>query len=423
MKKDQTKGFKEHIRVDDALDRYLREVRIERLQPEEIPVAEALSRILAEDVNSQFDVPNFDRSAVDGYAVRSEDTYGASSTSPMVFDVVGHVGIGQMPSISVAKLQAVEIATGAPLPNGADSIVMLEYTERIGKDKIEVYRPVTPWGDVSRRGEDVRKGERVLMQGTFLQPQDLGILAAIGLDHVKVVRKPRVAVLSTGNELVEPGSSVELGKVIDVNRLIISSLIKDVGGEPMDFGIVRDVTSDIVKRISEGLRSSDMVLISGGTSVGGRDLVPDAVNSLGKPGIIVHGISMRPGKPTALAAVGDKPVILLPGYPVAALIAFNTFVQAVIDRMLGTSLGKVSRQTIRAKMLRRVPSRSGIRDYVRVLVTKTEIGYVAEPIRITGAGIISSMVKANGLVVIPEEVEGLEKGEEVEVTLLRSLHE
>jgi len=181
--------------------------------------------------------------------------------------------------------------------------------------------------------------------------------------------------------------------------------------------------ADIAERVSEGLRSSDMVLISGGTSVGARDLVPTAVDSLGKPGIIVHGISMRPGKPTALAAVGGKPIILLPGYPVAALIAFNTFAQTVMKRMLGTPQGKVFRQTIRARMLRRVPSRPGVQDYVRVFVRKAGTGYVAEPIRTTGAGIISSMVEANGLVVIPEEIEGLEKGEEVEVTLLRSLDE
>jgi len=192
MKKNQTKGFKEQTRVNDALDKFLQELKIRRLQPEEITLTEALGRVLAEDIRSQSDVPYFNRSAVDGYAVRSDDIYGASSTSPIVLDTVGSVGIGQIPSVSVAKLQAVEVATGAPLPEGADAVVMLEYTERISRDKIEVYRPAYPWGDVSRIGEDVRKGEKVLAQGTLLQPQDLGILAAIGMSRVKVVRKPQV---------------------------------------------------------------------------------------------------------------------------------------------------------------------------------------------------------------------------------------
>ncbi|MBL7118888.1 molybdopterin molybdenumtransferase MoeA [Candidatus Bathyarchaeota archaeon] len=423
MKEVRMRGFMEHTRVEDALNEYLNKLQFERLQPEEIPIAESLGRVLAEDVESALDVPHFNRSAVDGYAVRSKDTYGTAPTNPVVFDLVGSVEIGQIPTISVSKLEAVEIATGAPLPKGADSVVMLEYTERIGKDRIEIHRPVTPWSNVSKRGEDVERGEGVLERGTVLQPQDLGILTAIGATNVRVVRKPRVAILSTGNELVESGSKVELGKVVDVNRVTISAAVEDAGGVPVDLGIVRDKSSDLKSRISEGLRTSDMVLVSGGTSVGTRDLVPKVVDSLGEPGIVVHGISMRPGKPTALAAIDGKPVILLPGYPVAAIIAFNTFVKVVMARMLGTSIGGICGQKIQARMLRRVPSKPGIRDYVRVLVKRTETGYVAEPIRTTGAGIISSLVKANGLIVILEENEGLEKGEEVEVTLLRSLEE
>ncbi len=417
------RGFTEPVRVDEALHEFLKAIQIDSLQKETILVAKSLGRVLAEDVVSDIDVPHFDRSAVDGYAVRSHDTFGSSPTNPMVFDLVGSVGIGQIPDIDVGKLQAIGMATGAPLPKGADAVVMLEYTERIGEGKIEIYRPATPWNNVSKRGEDVKMGEKVLGKGTVLQPQDLGMLVAVGVDQVKVVRKPKIAILSTGNELVESRSELVLGKVVDVNRIVISAAIKDLGGDPVDLGIVKDKVGDIRSRISKGLNGSDMVLVSGGTSVGAKDFVPKIVDSLGEPGIIVHGVSMRPGKPTALAVVNGKPLILLPGYPVAAIISFNIFAKPVIAKMFGAPLAKMFKQTIRARLLRRLPSRSGTRDYARVLVKKTEAGYVAEPVRITGAGVISSIVAANGLVVVPEDTEGFEKDEEVEVTLLRPLGE
>ena len=415
------RGFTEPVRVDEALHKYLKAIRTDSLRNETIPVAESLGRVLAEDVVSGIDVPHFDRSAVDGYAVRSHDTFGSSPTNPIVLDMVGSIGIGQVPDIDLGKLQAIGIATGAPLPKGSDAVVMLEYTERIGEGKIEIYRPATPWSNVSKRGEDVKKGEKVLGKGTVLQPQDLGMLVAVGINQVNVVQKPRIAILSTGNELVESQSELVLGKVVDVNRIVISAAVKDLGGDPVDLGIVKDEVEDIRSRISKALNKSDMVLVSGGTSVGARDYVPKIVDSLGEPGIIVHGVSMRPGKPTALAVVKGKPLILLPGYPVAAVISFNVFAKPVIAKMLGAPLEKMFKQTIRARLLRRLPSRSGTRDYARVLVKRTETGYVVEPIRITGAGVISSIVAANGLVVVPEETEGFEKDEEVEVTLLRPL--
>lgn len=423
MKGVKMRGFIEQTMAEDALRKYLKEVNIKVLQPEEIQITDALGRTLAEDVKAEMDVPNFDRSAMDGYAVKSDDTFGASTTNPIVIDVIGTSKIGHVPSIGVGRLQAARIATGAPLPKGADSVVMLEYTEMIGEDKIEIYRPTTPGYNVSQRGEDVKRDERVLRKGTILQPQDIGILAAIGMVRVKVVRKPRVAILSTGNELIEPGEKVDIGKTVDANRFVLISSVKDLGGEPLNLGIAKDEVKEIRSKISKVLATTDLVLVIGGTSVGEGDLVPEVVNSLGKPGIIVHGISMRPGKPTALAAVAGKPVILLPGHPVAAMISFSTFVKKIIERMLGTTIVKTRGQVISARMTRRVPSSPGIRDFVRVILEKTDMGYVAKPVRTKGAGIISSMVRANGLVVITEEREGVEEGEEVEVTLLRPLME
>ena len=417
------RGFMRLTRVNTARKKFLSQVNVKRLPTENISTIKALSRVLAEDVVAEVDVPYFDRSAVDGYALRAEGTYGASRSNPIVFDVLGVVEIGSLSRLVLGKQQAASIATGAAIPEGADSVVMIEYTEQIEYDKVEVYRSLTPGGNVSIRGEDVKKGERILPKGILLQPQDIGILAALSYSKVRVVRMPRVAVLSTGNELVELGGNVGLGKIIDSNRPILMAMVKDLGGKPIDLGIARDNLKEIQSRIASGVKNSDMILVSGGTSVGTGDLVPEAINSLGKPGIIVHGISIRPGKPTALAALNNKPIVLLPGFPVAAMISFNAFVQPILLKMLGASSEQFAKRTVRAKMLRRVPSSLGNRTFTRVIVKMGDGGYVAEPFRTGGSAVISSMIRANGLVVIPEEKEGLEEGEEVEVALLRPLGE
>lgn len=415
------KGFTRLTRIDEALKKFLSQVDVVALSAECIPTVGALSKVLAEDVTAEVDVPFFDRSAVDGYALRSEDTFGASSTNPLVFDVLGVVEIGFPSVIVVGKQQALSIATGAAIPGGTDGVMMVEYTERIGKDKLEIHSSVSPGENVSKRGEDVRKGEEILAKGTRLQPQDVGILAALGISKIRVVRSPRVAVLSTGNELVELGNKVDPGRIVDSNRPIIMAMVREIGGEAVDLGIVRDDLCTINSRIAKGVATCDMVLVTGGTSVGSGDLVPEAINTLGRPGVIVHGIAMRPGKPTALAALDGKPIVLLPGFPVAAMISFNTFVKPILLKMLGSSVECDDGKTVRAKMLRRAPSSLGNRTFMRVLVHKLNGEYVAEPLRTSGSGVISSMIKANGLVVIPEDKEGVEEGEEVEVTVLKPI--
>jgi len=414
------KGFSEYKRVDEALRLFLEELKAKALEAEKVQIPHALNRVLAEDVFAEVDVPHFDRSAVDGYAVRSEDVFGASSTNPVVLNLVGSVEIGEVPTFLVGRSETAKIATGAPLPRGADSVVMLEYTEEIGKERAEILRASTPGDNVSKVGEDVRKGDLVLRKGTTLRPHDLGILAAVGRTTVRVVRKPRVAVLSTGNELIDPGSNPESGKIIDANRPAITAAVEVEGAIPLDLGIAEDKVEEIERRIRSGLAQADLLIVTGGTSVGTRDLVPDVINRLGR-GIIVHGVSMRPGRPTALGLALGKPVLLLPGFPVAALLAFNVFAKPIISIMSGSKPKK--EETVRARVLRRIPSGVGMRHYVRVTLKKTESGYVAEPLRVTGSGVISSMVKANGLLVIPEDREGIEEGEETEVILLRPLED
>jgi molybdopterin molybdotransferase len=417
------KGFTEVTRIEEALKQYFQTVKLKTLTSEEVSLVEGISRVLAENVESEVNVPPFDRSAVDGYAVKAEDTHGASPTNPIALDLIGIINAGDSSNLELKQSKTIRVATGAHIPKGADAVVMLEYTEKIGKDRVEIYRPITSGYNVSKKGEDVKTDDVVLWRGTNLKPQDIGILAAIGRRNISVVKKPIVAVISSGNELVEPGKQLEMGKISDINRYVLISAIKDVCGNPEDMGIVGDESGDLTTTISHGLERADMVLVSGGTSVGTRDLVPEVVNSLGKPGIIVHGIAMRPGMPTALAAIGNKPIILLPGHPVAALTAFNTLVRPIIERLIGAPVKQMHSKIISATVKRRIPSRPGFRDFVRVIVHRTSNGFTVEPVRVRGASVISSMVRANGILVIQEEKEGVEAGEEVEVALFRRLEE
>jgi molybdenum cofactor synthesis domain-containing protein len=416
----KAKVFTQYVSVDEALDNFFKEVPIRQLGEESIPILDSLGRVLSEDVYAPVDVPPFDRAAVDGFALKAENTYGASPSNPVVFDVVGSSEMGQVPSVRVNNFEAARIFTGAPLPEGTNSVVMLEYTNEISADKIEAVNAVTPWRNASKRGEDIKKNEKVLARGLVLRSQDIGIIASVGRRKVMVARKPRIAVLSTGNELVEPTEDIPRGKIIDSNKYSISSAVKEAGADPIMLRIARDDPSEIRSRLDQGCRVADMIITIGATSVGSKDYLPNVVKSMGKPGIIVHGISMKPGSPTALAAVNGKPVVLLPGNPAAAFISFFVFVRKIIGRMLGLD-ESIRNLTIRASLTRRVPSTIGMRNYVRVFVKKSGGSYLAEPIRIAGAGILSSVTKANGLLVIPEDREGFERGEEVDIVILRDI--
>ena len=421
MRDIKMKGFLELISIEEALERFFRSVRLVEPEVEEAGISDALGRVIAEDIDSDWDVPPYDRAAMDGYAVRSVDTVGASSTNPLVLRVVGTSEMWRHSDVTVGRSDAVRVSTGAPIPDGADSVIMIEYTHELDSDKIEIYRSVTPYKNVSAQGEDVKKGKRVLKKNTIIQPHDIGILAAVRRRHIKVLKKLKIAVLSTGNELVNLHEEAAPGKIIDVNRHTLIASVKEIGCEPIDLGIATDRLEDIKLKISEGTKSADIVVVSGGISVGIKDLVSEAVNTLGKPGVIAHGISIRPGMPTALAAIDNKPVILTPGNPVAAIIAFNTFVRPIVTKVLGISTGHVKGQIIKARMARKAPSQTGLRTFLRVMIEKGDEGFAAEPVRTTGSGIISSLVRANGMVTIPEHKEGLEQGEEVEVELLRPL--
>lgn len=412
------RGFKETVKVDEALRVLSRAYAYSRLDKEGVLLDEALGRILAEDFIAPGDLPGFDRSAMDGYAIVAEDTFGASQTSPILLRLVGQVQMGAPAALAVHTGEAAEITTGAPIPDVANAVLMFEHT-RLVADSVEVLAAVTPGENVSRKDEDVARGELLLKGGTRLRPWDLALIAAFGLARIDVRRKPKVALLSTGSELVEPGNAPSLGQVVDVNRIMLASLVTELGGEPVDLGVVEDSLPVLAARLRQGLNQADLVLVTGGTSVGRTDVVPEALNSLGKPGMLLHGLSLRPGRPTGLAVVDGKPVVSLPGFPVSASVAFQAVVKPLLLRMLGTEAEPLP--TVHATMARRVASATGGRTVVRVLVTRSGQGYMAEPLRASGSGILSSLVRANGLLIIPEEKEGVEKDELVEVLLLRPL--
>ena len=403
------KGFEKLTNVDLALSSFLEQLKPERLDSERISIHAALGRVTAEDTRAKYHLPPFDRSAVDGYALKAKDTFGVSAFNPKIFKLTEN---------KVRENEAREIWTGNPVPEGADSVVMLEYTERL-ENKIEVGMAVTPGENVSKRGEDVTKGGVAIKAGTRLSPHHLGLLAALGETHVDVVRKPRVAILSTGNELVELGHKLESGQIVETNQLIFSSMCRELGAEPLELGIAKDDLREITAKIKEGLDKADVIITTGGTSVGYPDLVPTAVNQLGKPGVIVHGVAMRPGMPTALAILKGKPIFILSGNPVAATIGFEVFVRPLLLRLLG--IKRESRPIIKAKLTRRVAAALGRRVFLRVRVFERNGSFFAEPVRVKGSGVLTTMTKANGYVIIPENREGLEEGESVMVHLFYSI--
>ena len=405
------KGFQKLTPTDDALKIWFTALPIKKPKAVMISLNEALDRVLAEDIIAEEDLPKFDRSAVDGYALRAESTIGASQFRPKTLRITDADEIGSQ--------QVKQVWTGNRIPKGADAVVVLEETKRTA-DKIELWVSVTPSENISRKGEDVKKGDIALKSGTRLKPQHLGLLAALGKAEAKVSEKPIIAILSTGNELVEVGSKLRENEIFEVNRIVLSALCRELGSEPLDLGIAKDDINEITAKLKFGLENADAIITSGGTSVGALDLVPEAINAIGKPGVIVHGIAMRPAMPTALAAVEGKPIIILSGNPVAAIVGFEVFARPLIFRMLGLKKEE-PRPMIKAKMTRKVTAALGRKTFVRVWVFRKNEEFFAEPVSARGSGVISTMTKANGYVIAPKNREGLGEGENVTVYLFDSV--
>jgi molybdopterin molybdotransferase len=407
------KGFQKLTSIEKASQIFFDKVKIKPLGTVTVSLLEALNRVLAEDVVAEENLPRFDRSAVDGYAVKAEDTVGASQFNPKIFLTTDNEMIN--------KKQTRQVWTGSPIPKGANAVVMLENTKQIG-NKIEIWVSVTPGENISKKGEDIRNGKVALKAGTRLKPHHLGLIAALGFPQIKVIKKPKIAILATGNELVEMGGKPSENQIFEVNRLVLLAMCNELGVEPLDLGIAKDDVKDIVEKLKCGLAKADAIITTGGTSVGAVDLVPEAVNKIGKPGVVVHGIAMRPAMPTALAVLEGKPMVILSGNPVAAIIGFEVFAKPLIWRMLGLKR-KEGGYAVKAKITRRVTTALGRKTFVRVRVFQKNEELFAEPVSARGSGIISTMTKANGYVVVPENREGLEEGESVSVQLFDNVEE
>lgn len=399
-----------------------KKVIAERLKPkvlgaEEILLLDAYNRVLKERVVSTLDIPPFSRSTVDGVAVQAEDTFGAEENQPVTLSMRGVVNIGELPKIHIGKGEAAEIVTGAPVPEGADAVVMVENTDR--KDgELRVYRAVTKNENVMKKGSDIKKGESVLKAGQVLGASDIGVLAALGLTKAKVFPVPVVAVLSTGGEVTEPGRELLAGKIYDINAYSLCTAVRESGGKPVYLGVVPDEENRLRKALEKALASADVVLTSGGVSVGPHDLTPQIVNSLGKPGVFVSGIAVKPGKPTTVALVDGKPVFALPGHPASALLLFHLITRPVIQVMSGRTATEA--KTVRALATARMFSAKGRKTFVMVKLKHfASKGFVAEPVETGASGAITTLAKADGFVEVPADQQFIDRGEEVDVGLLK----
>jgi molybdenum cofactor synthesis domain-containing protein len=411
------KMFRKLMTFDEAKRAISEQLKLEALGEEEISLLEACNRVLRENVVSTLEIPPFNRSTVDGYAVKAEDTSGAEENQPVKLKVCGVVDVGEPPKISIAKGEAAEIVTGAPIPEGADAAVMVEDTDREDVELL-VYRAVTKNENVMKKGTDIKKGETVLKAGQVLGASEIGVLAALGMTKVKVFKVPVVAVLSTGAEVTEPGKKLQPGKIYDINAYSLSTAVRENGGTPVYLGVVPDDKAELRKALEQALASADMVLTSGGVSVGPKDLTPQMVDSLGKPGLIVCGITVKPGKPTTIAVIGRKPVFALPGHPTSALLMFHLLVRPVIRLLSGRPESEVT--TVKAKAGAKMFSAKGRRTFVMVKLKRDKSNQlIAEPVETGASGAITTLAKADGFVEIPENQQFIDLGEEIAVALLK----
>jgi putative molybdopterin biosynthesis protein len=400
---------------DEAERRWRAAIDADPLPPEDVPLELALGRALGEDVVAAVDVPGFDRSNMDGFAVRAQDTFGASEEAPVRLRANAEsIPTGVVPRLEVLPGTASPIATGGMLPRGADAVVPVEHTDLDGAEVV-VRRAQVPGGAVSFAGTDIGCGETVLFRGTLLGSRETGVLAAIGLGRVRVVRRPRVAILSTGDEIVAPGGPMRPGLVYDSNGRILADAVAELGGEPRFQGVFRDDEAALRRALAAAVAEADLVLLSGGTSKGEGDLCARVVAEL-DPGIVVHGVALKPGKPICLAASGRRPVVILPGFPTSAVFTFHEFVAPVLRALAG--LPPRRRSALRARLAQKTVSERGRLEYLLVGLARRSDGALAAWPMGKGSGSVTAWSRADGFVRIPRNVEIVDEDAEVEVTLV-----
>ena len=406
--------MKEFFKVTDLKSVLEYRTKFPRVGTEEVPLVDTVGRILAEDIVADVDLPDFPRAIVDGYALQGASTFGASEGNPAFLTVTGSVAMGESPQVIVGPGEAVRIATGGMLPQGANSVVMVEHTEAIDEATIEVYRSVAPGQNMIAIGEDIKKESRMLIQGQTIRPQEAGLLAALGKENVTVFQRPLIGIISTGDEIIPISAEPALGQIRDINTYTLTGLIHETGAQAVSFGIVRDDFETLFEKCKLALDQCDMILISGGSSVGARDFTVDVISALQDAEILVHGISISPGKPTILAKVQNKAFWGMPGHVVSSMIVFSRVVRPFVEHFCGQIREPEKEHRLNARLSRNVASRHGRIDFIRVRLRREEGQLWADPV-LGKSGLISTMVLADGLLEIDINAEGLEKGTEVEI--------
>jgi len=411
-------GREEVITVENALELIFSNFSPKLPHEKSLKISESYGRILSRDIASPEDLPNFSRSTVDGFAVAASDTFGATEGMPAYLNIQYEILMGEEPDCELKKGEAAKIATGGMLPKGADAVVMLEHTQKIDEMMMEVVKPVAPGENVIQAGEDAKKDEIILKKGHKLRPQDIGVLAGLGITDIRVYEKLKCSILSTGDEIVPPDQPIKTGQVRDINSYNLAGLILNEGAVPLLKGIFKDEYTVIRNVMQESLEDSDMVLITGGSSVGAKDVTAKVINDLGKPGVLFHGVSLKPGKPLIGGIVNGIPIFGLPGHPAAVTVCFEIFIKSVLKRLSGLSKDRFDKEkhTIKARIAKNISSSPGREEHIGVALEERNGEVWAVPI-LGKSGLITTQIKADGMAVIPLRKLGVQEGEIVEVRL------
>jgi molybdenum cofactor synthesis domain-containing protein len=405
-------GFSRLTSLEDALEKLFSKIQLNPI--EEIKVTDSLNRILAIDIVSEMNIPPFDRSAMDGYAIKAEDSFNASPKNPKKIKFIGIIEIGESSNLKLNKEEGIRISTGAPIPEGADAVVKIEDTE-FENEIISIYISLPPGKNVSNRGEDIKKGTHVLSEGTELKAEHIALLSSLGFNKVKVRTKPKTSVFSSGDELLEPGLPLQPGKIYNSNTPMISTLVRIYGGIVIRGETIKDDKNVIKNKLIEAAQDSQIIIFTGGTSVGTKDYLPEIINETGT--ILIHGIAQRPGAPVLIGFLKESLIFCLPGTPVAAYVSFLKIAGLAVRKMLGCSVLDPRTELI-ATISKDVPvSGLGYLHYLRVTLEKSQEGFSAIPVKLRGSGVVSSLTFSDGIVEIPPYQEGLKKGDKVKVKL------
>ncbi|MGL6105904.1 molybdopterin molybdotransferase MoeA [Romboutsia sp.] len=400
--------------VDEVKNILINNFKNIKIETEKVTILDCYERVLSKDIASQINVPDFNRSTVDGYAIKSNDSHGCSDCMPTFLEVTGEVNMGQAVDIDIKNGQCIYVPTGGMLPKSADSVIMIEYVEKLDESTIAIHKPISTGENVVYKGDDIKENQVVLKKGKKINSQDIGVLASLGAYEIEVYKSIKFTVISTGDEIIDLDENLEFGKIRDINGYAICSLIKKLGGSVVKKSIVKDNYELLKEEVSNGIKNSDIVLLSGGSSVGTRDYTHDVINSFDGQGVLVHGVALKPGKPTIIGECENKAVIGLPGHPVSAIIVFKIFIEYLVNQILDI---KETTYTVDAIINTNLHSSPGKKTYQMVSLEEIANKYYAKPM-FGKSSMITLLSKSCGYIIIDEDCEGLYKEQEIKVHLL-----